>query len=120
MDYSTKSTRSNLSASEVLDIRRLHDEDGLNDAQLSRKYSVSRKTIYDIEQRRTWQNVPAPVAVKGFAGYKVYPDGRVFSVAKGKFLTQATRSTGPVVQLKTKAGNRTMVPVRPLVRNSFK
>ena len=120
MNYSTRSTRSNLSATQVLDIRRLHDEEGYNDAQLSRLYNVSRKTIYDIEQRRTWGNVPAPVTVRGYKGYKVYPDGRVFSTVKGKFLAQASRlKTGPVVQMQT-GGRRKIVSVSTLVNKDFR
>jgi len=120
MDYTTRSTRSNLSASQVLDIRRQHDVEGMNDAQLARLYGVSRKTIYDIEQRRTWRDVPRPVTVRGFKGYSVYPDGRVYSTAKGKFLAQAGRSKGgPVVQMNTSGGKRKLVSINSLVAKGF-
>jgi len=120
MDYTTRSTRSNLSASEVLDIRRLHDADGFNDAELSRLFSVSRKTIYDIEQRITWRDVPQPVTVRGYKGYSVYPDGRIYSAAKGRFLAQASRrSGGPVVQMNTSGGRRKVVSVNSLVSKAF-
>lgn len=120
MDYSAISARSNLSGSQVLDIRRLHDVEGINDAQLSRRYTVSRKTIYDIEQRRTWKNVPSPVIVRGYKGYTIYPDGRVYSTAKSKFLTQASRiKGGPVVQMNTSSGRRRLVSVNSLVTKGF-
>lgn len=121
MYFDTISARSNLSASQVLDIRRLHDVEGVNDAQLSRLYAVSRKTIYDIEQRRTWKHVPSPVIVRGYKGYSVYPDGRVYSTAKSRFLTQANRiKGGPVVQMNTSGGRRRLVSVNSLVAKGFR
>ena len=119
MDYSAKSARSNLTGSQVLDIRRQHDQDGMNDAALARLYSVTRKTIYDIEQRRTWKSVPAPTSVRGYKGYEVYPDGRVRSAVTGKFIAQAKRRTGPVVQIRTSGGKRKVVAISNLLSAAF-
>jgi len=118
MDYTAKSIRSNLTGSQVLDIRRLLTE-GFNDRQLAKKYSVSRKAIYDIDRRRTWKEVRHPTTVAGFRGYQVYPDGRVFSVTKGVFLAQAKRALGPVVKLTNSRGYRKVVPVSALLNSAF-
>ena len=119
MNYSKRSTRSNLTASDVLDIRRLHDVEGLNDAELSRRYSVSRKAIYNIVNRKSWSDVPDPVSLRGYTSYSVYPDGRVFSNSTGKFLSPIGRVSGPAVKMISNTGVRRTMPVRSLVQRGF-
>lgn len=116
----TISARSGLTASNVLDIRRLHDVNGLDDAHLSRIFAVSRKTIYNIVNRKTWKHVPAPVTVRGYKGYSIYPDGRVFSKASGSFLSTINRATGPAVRLKRSDGSRKTVAVENLLRTGYR
>lgn len=114
----TTSTQSGLTASDVLEIRRLHDEDGWNDAQLSREFGVTRKAIYKIVNRLSWAHVPAPRAARGFRGYTVYPDGRVRN-ARGQFLSTIDRATGPAVRVRTSSGERRTVPVQTLMQKAF-
>lgn len=114
------SNHSTLTGSKVLDIRRLHDEEGYNDAQLARQFSVSRKAIYNIVERKTWTDVPTPTTVRGFKDYTVYPDGRVFSKATNAFISPITRSSGPAVRIRTSGGKRTTVPVSNLIERGFK
>jgi DNA-binding XRE family transcriptional regulator len=118
MNYNQISKQSNLTGSDVLDIRRLHDEDGLNDAQLARQFSVSRKAIYNIVERNTWKDVPDPALVRGFTGYSVYPDGRVFSNIRRSFLTPIQRSTGEAVRITAKDGSRKTVSVSTLLKQA--
>lgn len=118
MNYTNRSNQSNLTGSDVLDIRRLHDKEGYNDAQLARQFGVSRKAIYNIVERNTWKDVPDPVAVRGFTGYSVYPDGRVFSESRRSFLSTIQRSSGAAVRITAKNGTRQTVAVSTLLQKA--
>ena len=120
MNFRNTSNQSALTASDVLDIRHLHDDNGVNDAQLARQYGVSRKAIYNIVNRKTWTSVPTPTSVRGFSGYSVYPDGRVLSKATGEFLSTINRASGPAVRLRQANGRRTTVPVASLINKGFR
>lgn len=117
--FEDKFSRSNMTASDVLDMRRLHDDEGLNDAQLARIFNVSRKTVYDIVNRKTRNSIPDPVPAKGYKGYMVYPDGRVYSEARGEFMTPVKRSSGQAYRLRTTSGKRTTVAADALINASF-
>ena len=112
------SNHSTLTGSQVLDIRRLYNE-GSNDTILANQFGVSRKAIYNIVNRNTWNNVPTPITVRGFKDYVVYPDGRVFSKATGDVISTITRTSGPAVRIRTSGGNRTTVPISSLVQKGF-
>jgi hypothetical protein len=114
----TTSTQSHLTATDVLEIRRLHDEEGMNDAELARQFAVTRKAIYKIVNRLSWADVPAPRAARGFRGYTVYPDGRVRN-GRGQFLSTIDRATGPAVRVRTSSGERRTVPVQTLIQKAF-
>jgi hypothetical protein len=118
MNYSTTVSRAGLTGSDVMDIRYLHDTVGLNDAQLSRMYSVTRKAIYNIVTRKVWRQIPEATVVKGFTNYVVFPDGRVLSKATGTFITAMQRTTGPVVRIRNSKGARTTVPVATLLKSA--
>ena len=95
-------------------------EDSLSETELSKTYNVSRKTIYNIVNRLTWNKVPVPLNVSGFGGsYVIYPDGRVRHADRAKFMTQSPRKSGPVVKLTTKAGVRKTVSVNSLLKSQF-
>lgn len=117
-NFNKPSPRSGLTASDILDIRRLHDEEDYNDARLSRLFSVSRKTVYNIVNRKTWADVPQPSRARGFKNYTVYPDGRIYSEISGEFLTHIKRMSGSVVRL-TNNGVRHTVPVASLIQKTF-
>lgn len=119
MDYSAQSSQSGLTASDILDIRRLHDVEGYNDAELSRQFGVTRKAIYKIVNRFSWDSVPVPTTVRGFGNYIVYPDGRVQSKATGDFITEIARASGPAVRIRQgRSATRTTVPVATLLKRA--
>ena len=112
------SNHSSLTGSQVLDIRRLYTE-GNNDTRLANQFGVSRKAIYNIVNRKTWNNVPDPTTVRGFKDYVVYPDGRVFSKSTGDVISTIARTSGAVVRIRTSGGNRKTVLVSSLVQKGF-
>lgn len=118
MDFTNLTNQSGLTASDILDIRRLHDEEGYNDAELSRQFGVTRKAIYNIVNRRVYKQIPTPTTVRGFGNYRVYPDGRVQSKATGIFLTEIARASGPAVRVRRANGTRTTVPVATLLKRA--
>ena len=113
-----QSRHSTLTGSQVLDIRRLRAE-GLSDTDLAEQFNVSRKAIYNIVERHTWNQVPKPKTVRGFKDYTVYPDGRVFSKATGEQINTINRASGPAVRLRTSGGARTTIGVCDLVKKGF-
>lgn len=115
MDYTKTSSRSGLTGSDVLDIRRLYSE-GYTDSAIADEFGIHRKTVYNIVNRKTWQSVPNPRSVRGFSGYEVYPDGRVFSKAANTFVSPIQRASGPAVRIRTSGGRRTTVPVSTLLK----
>lgn len=119
MDYSATSNQSSLTASDILDIRRMHDVEGFNDAQLSREFGITRKAVYNIVERKTWKAVPAPTTVRGYGQYIVYPDGRVLSKSTGDFITSIARTSGPAVRIRAgRSSTRTTVPVATLMQRA--
>ena len=121
MNYTTPpSAHSSLTGSQVLDIRHLHDNEGLNDAELSRRFGVSRKAIYNIVERHTWDQIPSPTTVRGFKNYTVYPDGRVFSNTTGEQIAEIPRASGPAVRIRNSSGVRTTVPVSTLLERGIR
>jgi len=119
MNFNEKaSNHSSLTGSQVLDIRRLYTE-GNNDTRLANQFGVSRKAIYNIVNRKTWNNVPDPTTIRGFKDYVVYPDGRVFSKATGDVISTITRTSGPAVRIRTSGGKRTTMPISTLVAKGF-
>lgn len=118
MDFTLTSNQSELTASDILDIRHMHDVEGYNDAELSREFGVTRKAVYNIVMRKTWKQVPTPMTVRGFGSYSVYPDGRVLSKATGVFMTQILRASGAAVRIRAANGIRTTVPVAMLLKKA--
>ena len=112
------SNHSSLTGSQVLDIRRLYTE-GNNDTRLANQFGVSRKAIYNIVNRKTWDNVQNPTTIRGFKDYVVYPDGRVFSKATGNVITMIARASGGRVRIRTSGGKRTTMPVSYLLEKGF-
>lgn len=120
MNKVAKGTRTKLTQSDVLDMRRYHDEEGMDDAHIGRIFSVSRATVYDVVNRRTWAHVPDPVPAKGYKGYRVYPDGRIYSEASKSFMATVKGNITPSVRLKAPNGKRRTVSVATLVNNSYR
>lgn len=118
-EYKVKSSRSGLTGSKVLDIRRMYHEELYNDTYLAKVFKVSRKTIYNIVNNITWRHIPDPVTISGFKNYVLYPDGRVYSRAQETFLKPEKRSTGSFVRLTGNNGKRKNINVDELVSTYF-
>ena len=118
MDYTATSGHSNLTASDILDIRRMY-ADGNSDSAIANAFGIHRKTVYNIVNRKTWREVPTPVKVRGFSNYQVYPDGRVFSTASQSFVKPLNRTYGQAVRIQKSNGERTTVPVSTLLQKGF-
>lgn len=122
----TNSNQSRLTASDVLDIRRLAsetDESGnrvYNDADLSREFGVSRKAIYNIRNRYTWNHVPEPRSIRAASGYVAFPDGRIMSKSTGNFIkVDARNGRTPTVRLTGSSGRRVSMNVQDILTNTF-
>lgn len=116
-EYRTTSTRSSLTDSTVLDIRRLSGQ--VPERQLAEQFDIHRKTIYNIVNNKTWQHVPEPKPIASFRNYSIYPDGRVWSNVSNRFLKPTTRASGEsYVKLRNGSKSRT-VSVSELVARAF-
>lgn len=115
--YRTKSNKSQLTDSSVLDIRRLSGQ--VPERALAKQFNIHRKTIYNIVNYKTWQHVPEPKTIASFKNYTIYPDGRVWSNASNKFMKLTTRASGEnVVKLRNGSKSKT-VAVSELVAKAF-
>lgn len=115
-NYVRNSTQAGISDSDVLDIRDLAFRGGLTATQIAAQYGIDRTTAARIINNRTWAHVPSPRLING---YEVYPDGRVYSSASGRFLTISTNKQGQRSVTITKKGIRSQVPVANLVAKAF-
>lgn len=105
--------------SEVLDIRRLIKTSRLTQTSAATIFGVSRKTIYNILNNKLYRDVPNPRRVAGFKNYEIYPDGRVWSITKGQFVTQKISNLNRVVKISRSNGKRVTVPVASLIAKAF-
>lgn len=113
--YIRQSAQSGLKDSDIIDIRQLA-VDGLTATAISEIYPIDRTTAGRIITGRTWSHVPAP---KAQGNYTIYPDGRIFSKAAGRFLQPSVGRDGmKYVELRSN-GNREKVTVASLVAKAF-
>lgn len=116
-NYRQNSTRSTLTDSNVLDIRRLSGQ--VSERQLATQFNIHRKTVYNIANNKTWRHVPQPKTITSFKNYTIYPDGRVWSNASNQFMKQTQRASGEnTVKLRNGSQSKTFA-VSELVARAF-
>jgi hypothetical protein len=117
-NYVKYSSRSMLSDSDVIDIRRDADSaENFSVRELAAKHAVPKSTVHDILTGKTWSHVPNPVTV--YKNYSIFPDGRVWSNKTSKFLQAKMAKSGTLsVELQVN-GTRQTVPVASLVAKAF-
>lgn len=119
------SNQSDLTASDIIDIREMvaeTNEDGsraFTDTAIAAQYGVERKTIYNIRNRNTWRHVPEPTVLEGFEGYRIYPDGRIFSEGRQNFIKADTRGRRTTVRMTARNGTRRTMPLDNVIRSAF-
>lgn len=114
--YTRVSLQTGLTDSDILDIRAFAASTGANTVEVGYRWNIDRTTAARIINRRTWSHVPNP---KTIGAYTIYPDGRVFSKASGRFMTTSKGRDGlQYVELRTN-GNREKVAVATLVARAF-
>jgi hypothetical protein len=119
------SNQSDLTASDVIDIREMAartNESGereMTDTEIAARFNVTRKTVYNIRNRNTWRNIPEPTRLQGFTGYRVYPDGRIYSESRQSFLKADTRGRTPTVRLTANNGTRSTLPLEAVITAAF-
>lgn len=116
MNYIRYSAQSGLSDSDVIDMRVAAERNGLSAAYIGETYGIDRTTAGRIITGRTWGHVPAP---KQMGNYSVYPDGRIYSKAAGRFMQPSVGRDGlKYVELRSN-GKREKVSVASLVAKAF-
>lgn len=114
--YIRSSAQSGLTDSDILDIRVYASNTGDTTTNIGENWNIDRTTAGRIINRTTWAHVPSP---KQVGNYSIYPDGRVFSKAAGKFMqTTMGRDGLQYVELRT-GGTREKVAVAALVAKAF-
>lgn len=114
--YIRHSAQTGLSDSDIIDMRVQAQREGLSATAIAADYGIDRTTAGRIITGRTWSHVPAP---KQIGNYSVYPDGRIFSKAAGRFMQPTVGRDGiEYVELRS-GGNREKIAVAALVAKAF-
>lgn len=115
-NYIRHSTQTGLTDSDIIDMRVGAQRDNLTATDISMIYGIDRTTAGRILSMRTWSHVPSP---KQIGNYSVYPDGRIYSKAAGRFMQSSIgRDGSEYVELRT-GGSREKVAVASLVAKAF-
>jgi hypothetical protein len=117
MNYTRYSTQAALTDSDVIDMRVLaSSSEEITAAEIGDMYGIDPTTARRIINGRTWTHVPQP---KQIGNYSVYPDGRIYSRAAGRFMQPQTGKDGQqYVELRS-GGSRQKVSVALLVARAF-
>ena len=115
-NYLRRSPKSNLTDSDVIDIRITAEAEGLTAQSIADRYNIDRTTAGRIITNRSWSHVPSPKTV---GNYSIYPDGRIFSNSNGRFLRTSTAKDGMTYVEMTTNGSRERVSVASLVAKAF-
>lgn len=114
--YIRHSAQTGLKDSDILDIRRLAEVEGLTATDIGAQFGIDRTTAGRIINGRTWSHVPAP---KAQGNYVVYPDGRIYSKSSGRFMQPSVgRDGNQYVELRSN-GTRQKVTVASMVAKAF-
>jgi hypothetical protein len=114
--YTRYSSQASLSDSTVLDIRAAGRAKGATSTSIGQRFGIDRTTAARILTYRTWGHVPSPIS---YGKYSVYPDGRVYSTASGRFLKQTRGSDGQNYVQITVNGASGRVSTASLVAKTF-
>lgn len=116
MNYIRYSAQSGLTDSDIIDMRVAAERHSLSATYIGETYGIDRTTAGRIISGRTWGHVPAP---KQMGNYTVYPDGRVYSKAAGRFMQPSVGRDGlQYVELRSN-GSREKVALSMLVAKTF-
>lgn len=114
--YQRYSPRSGFTDSDIIDMRIAAEREQLSSRQLAARYGINQTTAARIVSGRTWSHIPSP---KEMGNYVVYPDGRVFSKAAGRFMQVSTGRDGNIYIEMRANGSRKKVAVASLVAYAF-
>jgi len=112
------STQRRFSKNQVCRIR--HSVNILNESasSVAQQYSVSPSTIRRIASGQSYSDIPMARSVPGFPSYLAYPDNRIWSTSRNKFLKSVQKGNGTYYNL-WNGQNRQAIPRRGFEQRIF-
>jgi hypothetical protein len=97
---------------QVCRIRHAINVEGVAATTVAKRYNASPSSVRRIASGQTYSDVPQARSVPGFPNYMAYPDGRIWSSSRGRFIkaTPKKSSTPSVRYYNLRSnGNRTAI-----------
>jgi hypothetical protein len=88
--------------------------------EIATQVRTSRKTVYGVQQGKTYRHVPKPTSLRQFPNYDIYPSGIVANRNTGKLVRSNFGATQETVRIVDANSRRVRVPVRNLLDKAFK
>lgn len=112
------STQRRFTKNQVCSIR--HSINVLNESasSVAQRYSAAPSTIRRIAAGDSYSDIPMARPVPGFPSYLAYPNARVWSTTRGKFLKSVNKGNGTYYNL-WNGHNRQAIPRRGFEQRIF-
>jgi hypothetical protein len=93
---------------QVCRIRHAINVEGASASTVAKRYNASPSSVRRIASGQSYKDVPEARSIPGFPNYLAYPDGRVWSSARGRFIKPVAKGSSPTRYYNlTSNGNRT-------------
>lgn len=95
---------------QVCRIRHAVNVEGLPATTVAKRYNASPSSVRRIATGQSYKDVPQARSVPGFPNYMAYPDGRIWSSARGRFIKATAKGSSATRYYNlTSNGNRTSI-----------
>jgi len=61
--------------------------------KVATRYKSSPSTVRRVASGQSYSDVPMPRAIPGFSNYLAYPDGRIWSVSRNRFIKPVAKGS---------------------------
>lgn len=97
---------------QVCNIRHAVNVENTATPSVAKKFKSSPSTIRRVASGDSYSDVPMPRAIPGFSGYLAYPNNKIWSVSRNRFLKPVTKGSSKTKYYNLKAGGQARRAIR--------
>lgn len=91
---------------QVCKIRHAVNVENVPVSALASRYRRSPSTVRRVASGQSYRDIPQARSIPGYSNYLAYPDGSVWSVSRGRFLTPSRKGSSNARYYNLKSNNQ--------------
>lgn len=111
-------TQRRFNKNQVCSIRHSINVLGESATSVAQRYDASPSTVRRIASGDSYSDIPMARTIPGFSSYLAYPNGRVWSTSRNKYLKSVNKGNGTYYNLRN-GGNRMSIPRKGFEQRVF-